>query len=400
MTERDKLIQEFIKRHGENIKESAAKQTGHPFFDKMWAEDEYDEHLYYINENGYMTQMTLEETAAFKKKYTRDEIKDKIEYSQIAHKIKPFDVFQAFFPYTNELDGFSIRPVIAIPAGFQEYRFMMVTKGKNTDPIYREYEITLNHWEEYHLPYKSYARANIIREPSSLVFIKNPKYYGSLNNIDIENIDNIRIKYINDAFINPIAFMYWCQENKIQDPIPLYGDNNNVNPIQTIEDIQKSKRANCVDLAIVSYKMAKNCKSISDSTIGTVSWIISPNKTNGHIFMLFKYKGKTYVFDYDQENCIGEFPSFKSQSFEKAALSYCDRIKSLHPEKEVQELPHKRQLIYILNERELKDLDHIEKYPTQKDWLRKTSALYNVEYNEEIFESMVDKLTLEVMYII
>ena len=366
---RDDLIRKFIMEHGNDIKESASKQTGNPFFESKWAEDDWDEHLYSVNENGYMIEMTMEETLSVKKKFKRGEIRNKIDYSQIALKIRPFDVFQAFFPYSNEPDIFSIRPVIAVPVGLRDYRFMMVTKGKNTDPVYRVYETPLSHMRKFSLPFSSYARTNIVRDSSSLIFIGNARYYGSLTDDDIEGIHNARTRYVDDLFINPIAFMYWCLENKVQDTIPLYGNNNNINPIQDIEDIKHTKRANCVDLAIASYKMARGCSIISDATIGIVRWIIGPNKTSEYVFMLFKYKGKIYAFDYDQYNYVGEFPSFKTQSFEQAAEIYSNNIKTVQSDVKVRNLSRDKQLVYILNNKALNDLDYTYEYNSQFDWL-------------------------------
>ena len=76
MSRRDKIIQDFIRDLGEDIKESADKQAKNPFIDKIWAEEEWDECLYRINEDGLMVRMSLEESNAIKKKHKQKQDED------------------------------------------------------------------------------------------------------------------------------------------------------------------------------------------------------------------------------------------------------------------------------------------------------------------------------------
>ena len=98
----------------------------------------------------------------------------------------------------------------------------------------------------------------------------------------------------NVTFINPFQFMNWLIKYKVKDPTHKSG-NNNYNPIQSIDDILVSHKANCVDIAIAVYKIVKNSKDCSKPEIVKVDWHIDDNYDEGHLFTLFTYNDNIYV---------------------------------------------------------------------------------------------------------
>ena len=273
----------------------------------------------------------------------------------------------------------------------------MVTKGQYTDVIYRRYEVKLEDRKEEGLVFESYARTASVRDPRELVFIRYFKKYGTLSEHDLYRISHMRSKYREERFTCPVAFMDWLIEEKVSDPTPLYGNNNNVNKIQAIHQIEKSKQANCVDIGIVVYKMCSRHPEFRPSTIATVSWIVDDRHSDGHVFALFKYKHNIYVFDYDQTHFVGELINYKSDTFNKASTSFCFRIKQLHPNEDVRNLPKDKQLIYVLDSTDLQSLNNTSEYANQKEWLKEYSALYqHYEFNKQ--RRLVPKNTIKHMW--
>ena len=388
MTRREQLIQNFIERFGKNIREEAEAQRNSSFFQEQWKDNDPDEILYSVYEEVNLTPMTLEESKKFKKKFKREEIKNKINFETIRDRVGPFDIIQGYYPYSDEFNIYSVRPMIIVPTD-KDYVFVKVTKGKDTNPIYRFYEFELEQ-SKTNLDFKSYARVELYRTIDEVVFVKDYKEYGSISDDDIENLFNMRERYETETFINPLAFLCWLIMNKIKDTTPIDGgDNNNVNPIQTIEDIKESKEANCVDLAILVYKMLRQRRDMRNTTIARTTWIINKNHTTAHIYTVFKYLNFVYVFHYDQDHQIGELKDFKSDNFKKTIIKYSNWLKEYHPIEEVHRLPYSSQIIYILNSKELKELDDTSKFRTQRDWLDSLPKPYN--RLEEFYEWLEKK---------
>lgn len=377
MSARQDLINQFIEEHGKYIEEECNRQKGNSFFLEQFIADDPNGEVYVLTEEGQMELISEANGNKTKKSFKKEEIRNKISFNKIKHYIQPFQVIQAYFPFTNKTNQYTPRPVLAVPIRKNEYRFMMITTGAYTDVIYRRYETGIVDWKQAGLDHFSYARTNVVVDEGGLFFTSKSKIYGSLTDKDIISITKMLRTFREETFTNPVAFMYWLISHKVSDTIAIDGgQNNNVNPIQTIYDIEESKHANCVDIGIVVYKMCNAHKEFKPSSVGTVSWVVNNHRTCGHIFALFKYKHNTYIFDYDQCNCIGMFPNYKSSSFERAANEFSTSIKREHPHQDVRNLSLDNQLVYVLNDQDLKSLNNTNQYVDQREWLKDYSALY------------------------
>lgn len=292
-------------------------------------------------------------------------------------EIKPFQVRKVYYPYFDKRNRYEYHPTFPIPykneEGIFSYRFIFVTSGKNTNKVFRFYETPLNDYEEAGLEHLSYARLDKTKAQEDLVFVKDSGVRGFISLKDANSVLDMRNKFNKDVFKNPIAFMSWLIDNRISDPIPADGgNNNNVNAIQTIEDINYSKTANCVDIAIVSYKMTKNVKDISSATISSVTWPIKnkPGSSNGHIFMMFKIGKFTYVFDYDQEHYTGTFRYWYGLDYLEVATKFSNTIRKAASNKDIRNSDPDQQKVIILTPDQLNELNDLSHFKTQRDWLR------------------------------
>lgn len=395
METREELIQRFIRECGQDIIDDCEKQRGKKFFQDQWTEEEENEILYRVNEEGYFEEMTIEEAKDFRNKNNdvlkKSEIKDKITYEEFRRKgLKEFDIIKDVrFPFFDIFDQYKPRYVVAVPVENNTFRFIMITTGERTNIVYRRYEFAVE-WDKENLVHESFARPNIIQNHDQVVFTKKSRVIGSFTENDINKLIQKRIEYRNERLIHPIGFLYWLFENDVKDTTAIDGsDDNNCNPIQTIEDIEKSKEANCVDIAIVTYKMAKKAKDIEDCTIGITTWIFSDKDIVSHIYMLFKYKSSIYVFNYDQKNQLGSFEIDYKNSFEEEAIEYSKNMKDNHSQKRVRGIC--KQVIDILKQDQLDDLENTEKYESQKEWLSLVCPSYKKWIASEAFYKFIGK---------
>ena len=340
------LTQDFIKNHGSLLESMTYRQF-------QWNDLLLEDQLVYslIDEGSPVT---------------RDSVKHKVSADYINKQ--PFDVITAYFPYNDNSNLVDLRPVIVIPYTEDKYIYMMITSGEKTDRVYRLYEVRLDDWKECGLKKFCFARANVIRQEDTLIFTDKCRVIGHLTDKSIIEISKMLERYGKECFTNPIPFLDWLIDHKVSDTIHITGNNNNC-PIQTIDDIKKSLHANCIDIAIVTYKMAKNTKIIDDSTISFVKWTISEDNTQGHIFMLFKFNNGTYVFDYDQINIQGSFVKYRG-SFENISKWFSSMIRKNAGNEKIRNLPPNKQRVKTLSKKDLETVKDVRKYSTQKEWLK------------------------------
>ena len=363
-------MNDFIQRYGKIIKQMTT------IHEEEWIENDKEDQLYISTINEVKTVLI------------KDIEKDRIDPSLI--KKKNFDIVLAYFPFSDNNTETGFRPIIVIEYEENKFKYMMLTSGKQTDVIYRLYEIFIDDYEPCGLKRKCFIRVNRVREENDVIFTNESRVIGHITKQYQSKIGEMLEKYASEVFINPIPFLDWLIYHKVTDTQHERG-NNNYCSIQTVEDIKNSLEANCVDIAIVTYKMAKITNDISESTIANVKWIKNARQSDGHVFMAFKYKGKSYIFDYDQIHCIGQFRFYRS-GLNNAIKWFCNDIKKEHPDEEVKKLPPNRVVIKILNEEELKTIDHISDYETQKDWLIEVGFYKHQDYGE------IDKQGLKEFY--
>lgn len=360
----------FIQRYGKIIKEMTT------IHEEEWIENSKEEQLYLS---------TLNEV---KRVLIKDVEKDRIDPSLI--KKKNFDIILAYFPFNDNNTETGFRPVIVIEYEENKFKYMMLTSGEKTDIIYRLYEIYIDDYKPCGLNKKCFIRVNRVREEKDVIITNKSRIIGHITEKYQIEIGKMLERYASEVFTNPIPFLDWLIYHKVTDTQHERG-NNNYCSIQTVDDIKNSFEANCVDIAIVTYKMAKMTKDIPQATIGNVKWIINSRKSDGHVFMVFKYKGKSYVFDYDQVQCLGQFRYYRA-NFENVVKWFSNDIKKEHPDEEIRRLPPNRVRVKMLNEEELKTLDDTSKYETQKDWLIEVGFYKPQDYGE------IDKQGLKEFY--
>ena len=111
---------------------------------------------------------------------------------------------------------------------------------------------------------------------------------------------------------NPYNYLNWLLSNNIKDTIPVYGSNNNVNPLQTIYDIEMSKHANCVDIANAIHYICKNNNDIH-WIVDTSFYIDISKKSSGHVYTPWYWNNAHHVLFYmgDTEYNIGEIHNYE-----------------------------------------------------------------------------------------
>lgn len=391
--ERRALVEEFIAKFGKDIQDQADKQRGIALFEQQYLED--DTTPYVVNEDGHLTP--IQEDYPYKKTHSRREIADILPYEQLHPLIQPFTIFRVFYPYLDRPDTYSVRPALAVPISSNQFRFMPITSGDHTDIIFRRYEFLLD-WRKAGLAKSCYLRPNIVKNPEDIVFTRDSYMYGALSNRDIQTLIHKREQYQQETLTNPIPFLYWLVENRISDPIPIKQSSagNNVNPIQSIDDVVRTKTANCVDISIITYKMTTHNRSeFPTSTIANAKWVTSPNSSTGHVFPIFTYHSNTYILDYDQDHFNGDFKTYKKKDFYSTAKSYADYIVQVHPDYRVKSSPCK---IQVLSDSQLLSVN--DSYQSQLEWLRTVGFYYTNtmdDYLQEQYSTfgMVDYTVLK-----
>lgn len=124
-------------------------------------------------------------------------------------------------------------------------------------------------------------------------------------------------------FSTPWSFLNWLIINKVMDTIPINGKNNNYNQLQSLEEVDKSKMANCVDISTCVHSISTSL-SIDHSIAQTIFY----NKNNrhissGHVYTIFSYPPYKYVLFYigDRENniIIGDMHKYVNKEFNVVA---------------------------------------------------------------------------------
>ena len=160
-----------------------------------------------------------------------------------------------------------------------------------------------------------------------------------------------------------MAFLCWIVSNKIKDD----GTDNDKLKIQSVEDIVESKQANCVDLAIVTYKMEVSDKDYKNPAIGWIRWRVSDHKTQGHLTSIFTYKSDIYTFEY-LEPGFGTMRYLHYDDYKKALDGYGLLLKKNHPDKDVRRYSTKQQT-RVFGKKELKMINKLDQFKSQKEFL-------------------------------
>lgn len=276
----------------------------------------------------------------------------------------PYEIWFCDYPTLNLNGAVFYRPcVVATLALYNTVVTcgMMVTniRDKKLDP----YDAELEDWKEEGLRKESAAKTDNIRPTKHIKF---HKYLGTLTQRDMRNVLYKFSCFMDEAFDNPWNFFNWMMMVGIDETPAINGSNNN-QKIQTLDDIKKSFKANCVDIAVNTYRI---CKDKFDATIGWIRWIVNENKTDGHLFCVFKANHKVYTLQYMQGDHIGEISTYSNKTYLEVVL---EEGKKLKPHIDKKHNTETKQLVYVFTKTDLKTFDN-ESYlrtHTQKEVLDK-----------------------------
>ena len=258
-------------------------------------------------------------------------------------------------------------PVLVVAATTEdrselEYDAYMITSANETKDIFRRYDCPVRYWKEAGLDHESFIRTVMSRNYSEVIFTR-PDCFGKLRLKDKMNFLDMNDHVERSRFTDPLAFLCWLISNKVKDD----GTDNDKLKIQSVEDIIDSKQANCVDLAIVTYKMEMSNKDYKEPAIGWIRWRVSDNKTQGHLASMFTYKSDLYVFEYLKPG-FGTMRYLSNSDYKKALDWYGLLLKKNHPDKDVRMYSTKQQT-RVFDKKDLKMIKKLSKFKSQKEFL-------------------------------
>lgn len=206
-----------------------------------------------------------------------------------------FRVYRGFFPYSEHYNiGKRARPMIPYRIGWDDNKWIVIplTSVKERTPMH--YDIKLIDWEEAGLDNETRVRVRGIRRIKYVSMTQRNNY---VSNRDLVRIRNSFDKMISEQFIRPEAFYGWLMNNEIK----YESVNNNLNkPIRTLNKVKHEKAIDCLELAIITYKMCINCNDIKDCGIGFGIWIDDNNHKHIRFFTIFKANNQYWTVQYLQ----------------------------------------------------------------------------------------------------
>lgn len=146
---------------------------------------------------------------------------------------------------------------------------------------------------------------------------------GRLTQYDYELARKCIKIFEENRFSTPWSFLNWLIINKVMDTIPVDGKNNNYNKLQSLEDVDKSKTANCVDIATCVHSISTSL--ICDHSITQTMFYNKNNMyySSGHVYTIINLPPYKYVLFYigDRENhmVVGDMHKYFNKEFDVVA---------------------------------------------------------------------------------
>jgi len=231
---------------------------------------------------------------------------DAVSESVNLSSVKVGEVYHAGFPFFNFADDMKFRWGIIIDLGNGDLRFLMcssVEKDKESKLRAQviEYNYTIKNWNRYGFTKPSFSCGSVFFPISEIEFRKK---MGEMSKDEYDQcMKGVRL-FLREKFKTPWTFMNWMKNEVIKTTESSNG-NNNSNPIQSLEDIEKSKRANCVDIALAVYEICKRSRNLKKKCFGEIAWMKFLYKNGessfGHLFAFWKYNNKYYAFRFVTE---------------------------------------------------------------------------------------------------
>ena len=156
------------------------------------------------------------------------------------------------------------------------------------EALKKPYNIPINDWQT-----QGFSKPSFIVGATLLPirYVKLLKYKGDISNDTKVNC----IKAINESekykFKEPFVLLNWLKNYIVGDTINPSG-NNNLNPIQNIDDVITSRRINCVDTANIVHEVcARN--NINHYIIWSKYFSTKSNSSAGHLYCIYR-SGSAY----------------------------------------------------------------------------------------------------------
>ena len=249
-------------------------------------------------------------------------------------------------------------------------------EGRSREIIDDPLTYTLLDWntESENLRHESYFLPWYYRE------IDRIDYHHTIGRLTVKDLDACKEnlnKCIDLKDSNLKYLLGWLKGHDIKESRHISG-NNNYNPIQSIRDIEISLKGNCVDFANIAHLTAD--KEGLVNTIGRTMFWLSPNKSTGHVYCVYKQNRAYRIFrfipgdnDHDSFGDIIHIKRFKAKTFIDACSTEEYWLSINHPE--IKGLPSYEYIAKTryLSKEDLKTWDKLAKTNmTQSEVLKKT----------------------------
>jgi hypothetical protein len=120
-------------------------------------------------------------------------------------------------------------------------------------------------------------------------------YRGHLSDDDLEGANQCIERYIQTRFDTPWSYIGWLRSEKVDETTHPSGNNNNCK-LQSLQDVEKSKKINCVDIASTVHTICAKIK-LAHRIIWT-RYFDSEGNSQGHLYTIFKGGSNWYAFRY------------------------------------------------------------------------------------------------------
>ena len=137
---------------------------------------------------------------------------------------------------------------------------------------------------------------------------------GNLSEKDMHIVKVAMREFDFRSFNTIYNFCAWLLNNYVSDTVAIDGsNNNNVNSTQTLQEIAKSKKANCIDIANAIHNICYKNKNQKHWIIIARFYVTHIDSWEGHIYTIVEnYNGRKSVLDYyrDSENPLAEIREY------------------------------------------------------------------------------------------
>lgn len=276
-----------------------------------------------------------------------------------------YGIYNAIIDFDDIRGRSKPRPVILfriVDGTINKFRVQVMSITSKRDPKGKErkksrYEVDIRHWKEAGLDHESRVQVEkvTIIDNDNLI-----SFRGVMLESDIIQVERKFIQMNEECYDTPWNFLNLLKREGVKDTIPKDGVNNNNNLIQSIEDIEDSKQANCVDVTLANHGICMN-EGYKDKIVW-VKWHLSETSTPGHLFSMFtRDQNKYYSLQWlgDKGEILG--PDSSWEECRKNSIEYLTYNKPKYR--------HKRYTSYVFTNHDIEYINNIKEPITQKELL-------------------------------